>query len=314
MNLFREQDISNFIGRTPLVPLRSLSQGLPGMVAAKMESMNPLSSVKDRIGRSMIEDAEQRGLLQPGGTIVEATSGNTGLALAFIGAARGYRVILVMPDTMSIERRRMLSALGAELELTPGSGGMNSALERAGRILGEVEGAWQPGQFGNPANPKAHREGTAEEILTDSAEAGETIGAFVAGVGTGGTITGVGERLKENDSGVRVVAVEPDASPVLSGGEPGPHGIQGIGAGFVPDVLNRSVIDEIFRVSLEDARDMSNRLAREEGILAGFSAGANVRAALQTASRKDFEGKLVVTVICDTGERYLSTTLYQEDV
>jgi cysteine synthase A len=277
----------------------------------KLESHNPLSSVKDRIGLSMVLDAERRGTLGPGATIVEATSGNTGIALAYVGAVRGYPVVLTMPETMSLERRRLLSAFGARLVLTPGNRGMNGAVEEAARIVAETPGAFWPRQFANQANPSTHLKATAEELLKDT---GGRIGAFVAGVGTGGTVTGVGRRLKEVLSGIVIAAVEPSASAILSGQMPGPHGIQGIGAGFVPEVFDRGVIDEVIPVSEDDAIAMARRLAREEGVLAGISAGANVHAALDLAERRDSREGPVVTVICDSGERYLSTRLFDDDV
>ncbi|MFW6158764.1 MAG: cysteine synthase A, partial [Planctomycetota bacterium] len=269
-----------------------------------------LSSVKDRIGVRMIDAAERRGLVGEHSVIVEPTSGNTGIALAFVCAARGHRLILTMPDTMSAERRQLLRALGAELVLTPGEDGMAGAVRKADQIAAETEHSFTPQQFENPANPAAHRETTAEEIWRDTD--GE-LDVFVAGVGTGGTITGVGTVLKERDPGVRIVAVEPEGSPVLSGGEPGPHTIQGIGAGFVPDVLRRELIDEVVTVADDAAGTMARRLAREEGILAGISSGANVHAAVAIARRDESDGKRIVTVVCDTGERYLSTPLFRDE-
>ncbi len=302
-------DMTTLVGKTPLVQLNRLSEGLPGRVLVKLESFNPGSSVKDRIGLAMIEAAERDGVLRPGATIVEATSGNTGIALAWVGAVKGYRVILTMPDTMTIERRRLLQAFGADLRLTPGSEGMKGAVALAEEIVSKTPGSVMAKQFQNPANPQVHRETTAEEIWDDT---DGSVDIFVAGVGTGGTITGVGSRLKELRSNIKAVAVEPDGSPVLSGGKPGPHKIQGIGAGFIPDVLNRDVLDEVIQVSAEDATDTARRLAKEEGILCGVSAGANVWAALQLAARDESKGKTIVTVICDTGERYLSTWLFEE--
>lgn len=302
-------NITESVGNTPLVRLNRLSKGLPGTVAVKMESHNPLGSVKDRIGLAMINAAENSGVLKPGGTIIEPTSGNTGIALAFVAAARGYRLILAMPETMSVERRGLMKILGAEIVLTPGEKGMRGAVARAEELLAETPGAYMPQQFKNPANPAIHRATTAEEIWRDTQGA---IDIFVAGVGTGGTITGVAEVIKQRKPGFKAIAVEPADSPVLSGGSPAPHKIQGIGAGFVPDVLRRDLLDEIILARHEDAGETSRRLAKEEGILAGISAGANVWAALQVAQRPENEGKLIVTVICDTGERYLSTWLYQQ--
>ena len=302
-------NMTELVGRTPLVQINRLAAGLPGRVLAKLENFNPGSSVKDRIGLAMVEAAERDGTLKPGATIVEATSGNTGIALAWVGAVKGYRVILTMPDTMSVERRRLLLAFGAELRLTPGPEGMKGALALAEEIVAETPGAVMARQFQNPANPQVHRDTTAEEIWDDTEGA---VDFFVAGVGTGGTVTGVGSRLKERKPALVAIAVEPTASPVLSGGSPGPHKIQGIGPGFIPDVLDRDVLDEVITVSAEDATETARRLAREEGILCGVSAGANVRAALQVAARPENEGRTVVTVICDTGERYLSTWLFEE--
>jgi cysteine synthase len=305
-----KKDMTELVGNTPMVELNRLAAGLPGRVAVKLENFNPASSVKDRIGLAMIEAAERDGSLVPGSTIVEATSGNTGIALAYIGAVKGYKVILTMPDTMSSERRRLLSAFGADLELTPGPDGMNGAVARAREIVANTPGAIMASQFTNPANPEVHRRTTAEEIWRDTDGA---VDVFVAAVGTGGTITGVGSRLKQLKPALTAVAVEPDSSAVLSGERPGPHKIQGIGPGFVPDILDRSVIDEIIRVTAPDATAITRRLAKEEGILGGVSAGANVWAALQVAARDESKDKLIVTVICDTGERYLSTWLFEED-
>jgi cysteine synthase A len=275
-----------------------------------MENRNPLASVKDRIARGMILAAEKSGELAPGGTIVEATSGNTGIGLAWIGAQRGYRVILTMPETMSLERRRLLRALGAQLELTPGSGGMGSASERAREITSRTAGAVMMNQFSNPANPNAHESTTGPEIWRDT-DGG--VDVFVAGVGTGGTITGTGRYLRKQRSNIELVAVEPADSPVLSGGEPGPHGIQGIGAGFVPEVLDTSLLTRISTVETATAGATARKLATEEGVFTGISGGANVAAALELAGREEYEGKTIVTVICDTGERYLSTWLYEEE-
>ena len=303
------RNMTELVGRTPVVRLNRLTAGLPGTVLVKLENFNPASSVKDRIGLAMVEAAEAEGLLKPGSIIVEATSGNTGIALAWVGAVKGYRVILAMPDTMSVERRRLLRAFGAELELTPGPEGMRAAVARAREIVSRNPGAVMADQFQNPANPRIHRETTAEEIWSDTEG---RIDVFVAAVGTGGTISGVGGRLKELNPEIRAVAVEPDTSAVLSGGEPGPHKIQGIGAGFIPEVLDRSVIDEVITVSSSDATTTARDLASKEGILAGVSAGANVWAALVLAARQENRGKTIVTVICDTGERYLSTWLFEE--
>jgi cysteine synthase len=302
-------DMTELVGNTPLVRINRLAEGLPGQVVAKLENFNPASSVKDRIGLAMIEAAERDGSLKPGGVIVEATSGNTGIALAYVGAVKGYAVILTMPDTMTTERRRLLSAFGAQLELTPGADGMKGALARAQQIVDNTPNSILASQFKNPANPLVHRRTTAEEIWADT---NGSVDVFVAGVGTGGTITGTGSRLKELKPELKAIAVEPDASPVLSGGEPGPHKIQGIGAGFVPDVLDRDVVDEVIRVTVEDATRTARELATKEGILGGVSAGANVWAALRVAGRPENAGKTVVTVICDTGERYLSTWLFEE--
>jgi len=301
--------ITELIGRTPLLRLNRVANGIGGRVLVKMESMNPLSSVKDRIGLSMIEDAERKGKINKSTVIVEPTSGNTGIALAFVAASRGYRLILTMPETMSVERRSLLKALGADIILTPGSEGMKGAISKAQEILENSPSAFMPQQFENPANPEIHRKTTAEEIWEDSD--GE-VDFLVAGVGTGGSITGIGEVLKERKSDFKVIAVEPVESPVLSGGAPGPHKIQGIGAGFVPPVLNTEIIDEIIKVDSSDAFQTSRNLAKREGILAGISAGANVWAALEVARRPENSGKTVVTILCDTGERYLSTKLFDQ--
>lgn len=297
--------ITDLIGQTPLLRLRRLVK--PGMadVYVKVEYFNPGGSVKDRIALGMIKDAEERGLLREGGTIVEPTSGNTGIGLAMIAAARGYRLIVVMPDTMSIERRLLMAAYGAEFVLTPGASGMNGAIDEAKRLVSENPDYYMPQQFENPANPQAHRLSTALEIIDQLPE----IDAFVAGIGTGGTITGVGEILKTRLPGIKIIGVEPAGSSVLSGGNAGPHKIQGIGAGFVPAVLNRTVLDEIMRVSNEEAFTVTRRLACEEGLLVGISSGAAVSAALQAAERLG-AGKKVVAIAPDTGERYLSTELF----
>jgi cysteine synthase A len=286
-----------------------MGAGSGAEIVAKLESFNPCSSVKDRIGLAMIEAAERAGRLKPGGRLVEPTSGNTGIGLAFVCAARGYRLTLVMPETMSVERRRILKLLGADIVLSPGTEGMRGAVRKAEALAAEDPGLFMPAQFDNPANPEVHRRTTAEEIWTDT---GGRLDAFVAGVGTGGTITGVAEALKPRLPGLRVVAVEPDASPVLSGGSPGKHAIQGIGAGFVPRVFRRGCVDEIVRVKDADALSTARRLAREEGILAGISSGAAVWAAIGLAGRPENRGKRIVVLLPDTGERYLSTALCEE--
>ncbi len=297
-------NITELVGNTPLVYLDRLAEGLKGRVTAKLESFNPMSSVKDRIALGMVEAAERDGRLKPGGAIIEPTSGNTGIGLAMVAAAKGYRAIIVMPDTMSAERCKIIVTLGAELVLTPGDRGMNGAIEKAKEILDSTPDSFMPMQFDNPANPDAHRRTTAEEIWRDTEG---RIDCLVAGVGTGGTITGISEALKERKPDFKAIAVEPEGSPVLSGGKPGKHKIQGIGAGFIPHVMNTEIIDEVIQVSNVDAADTMKQLAREEGIFGGISSGANVWAALQVAARPESEGKLIVTVICDTGERYLST-------
>jgi len=304
-----KENILKTIGNTPLVKLNRLTKGLDAQIFVKVESFNPLSSVKDRIGFAMIEAAEKDKLLNASSVIIEPTSGNTGVALAFVAAAKGYRLILTMPDTMSIERRKLLKMLGAELVLTEGPKGMKGAIEKAEELVKNTPNSFMPQQFNNPANPQIHRVTTAQEIWDDT---DGTVDIFVAGVGTGGTITGVGEVLKQRKPLVKVVAVEPKDSAVLSGKEPGLHKIQGIGAGFVPKVLNRDIIDEIVQVTNDNAGSISRRLAKEEGILAGISSGANVWAALELAKRKENSGKKIVTVIADTGERYLSTWLVEE--
>jgi len=304
--------ITDLVGRTPLIRLASLDAGTGARIVGKLESFNPAGSVKDRIGLAMIEAAERDGTLTPGASvIVEPTSGNTGIALAFVAAAKGYRCILTMPETMSLERRTLLRAYGAELVLTPGTDGMRGAIARAQEIAAEIPGAFVPQQFENPANPEVHRRTTADEIWNDTDGA---VDVLVAGVGTGGSITGVGEVLRERKPGFTSVAVEPVDSPVLSGGQPSPHRIQGIGAGFVPAVLNTDVYDEVVQCAADDAFVMARRLARECGILCGISAGANVWAALQIAQRPESAGKTIVTFLCDTGERYLSTPgLFDDD-
>jgi cysteine synthase A len=290
-----------------LVRLNTIGRGLPGVITAKIESMNPLGSVKDRIGVAMIQAAEAQGLITPDTLIVEPTSGNTGIALGFVCAAKKYRLILTMPETMSLERRKLLKHLGAELVLTPGAQGMTGAINRAREIVAETKGAFLPNQFTNPANPEAHRRTTAEEIWRDTAGA---VDFLVSGVGTGGTITGVSEVIKARKPSFQAIAVEPAASPVLSGGKPGPHKIQGIGAGFIPEILNTKIIDEVLLVSNEEAFETARDVAKMEGILCGISSGAAVFAALTIARRLENRGKLIVTVLPSTGERYLSTDLF----
>ena len=300
-------NITALVGNTPLVKLNRITQGLNASLVAKLESYNPLSSVKDRIGVAMIEAAEEAGLIKEDTVVVEPTSGNTGIALAFVCAARGYRLIITMPDTMSIERRQLLAAFGAGLVLTPGTEGMPGAVKKAEELVSENPNYFMPLQFKNPANPQIHRETTAEEIWEDTD--GE-VDVVVAGVGTGGTITGIAEAIKPRKPEFKVIAVEPADSPVLSGGKPGPHRIQGIGAGFIPDVLRVDLVDEIIPVSNEDAKAMTGRLAREEGILAGISSGAAIWAAVEVAKRPENRGKLIVAILPDTGERYLTTSLF----
>lgn len=302
-------NLTDLIGRTPLLRLQRVAADIEAEVVVKLESFNPAGSIKDRIGFSMIKDAEDKGLISEDTVIIEPTSGNTGIALAFVCAARGYRLILTMPDTMSIERRNLLKAYGAELVLTPGLEGMRGAVEKAEQLAKEIPNAFIPQQFKNPANPAVHRATTAEEIWEDT---DGKVDIVVGGVGTGGTITGIGEVIKKRKPGFQVVAVEPFDSPVLSGGQPGPHQLQGIGAGFVPDVLNLRLVDEIFKVRNEEAFATARRLTREEGILAGISSGAAVFAALEVAKRPENKGKLIVAILPDTGERYLSTALFQE--
>jgi cysteine synthase A len=293
-------------GNTPLVRLDKMGAGLPGILLAKVESFNPMNSVKCRIGAAMLEAAEREGKLVPGGTVIEPTSGNTGIGLAFACAAKGYKLVLTMPETMSIERRKLAAMLGADVVLTSGKDGMLGSVRKAKELLPQIPGSFMPLQFENPANPEAHRRTTAEEIWADT---GGEVDCFVAGVGTGGTITGVGEVLKARRPGVRIVAVEPDASPVLAGGRPGPHRIQGIGAGFVPKILNRSILDEIVPVTNEAALDTAREIARTEGILVGISAGAALWAARTIAARRENAGKNIVVILPDSGERYLSTQL-----
>src|SRR5271154_2466518 len=302
-------DITKTIGRTPLVKLNRVTAGLEAEVAVKCEFFNPVSSVKDRIGAAMIEAAERDGLIGKDSTIIEPTSGNTGIALAFVCAAKGYHLILTMPDTMSVERRVLLRMLGADLILTPGAEGMPGAIRKAEQLIKENKDSFLPQQFNNPANPEIHRRTTAIEIWEDT---NGRVDAIVAGVGTGGTITGVGEVVKAKKPSFKAIAVEPVDSPVISGGKPGPHKIQGIGAGFIPKNLNTSIIDEVITVSNEDAFAMARRLAKEEGILCGISSGANVWAAMQYAKRPENKGKLIVTFAPSTGERYLSTALAAE--
>ncbi len=303
------EDITQLTGNTPLLRLNRIGSGLAADLVAKLESFNPLSSVKDRIGVAMIEDAEKKGLIKKGATIIEPTSGNTGVALAFVAAAKGYRLILTMPDTMSVERRQLLSIFGAEVVLTPGRAGMQGAIGKAEELLKSIPGSFMPQQFKNPANPEIHRRTTAEEIWRDTEG---KIDILVSGVGTGGTITGTAEGIKKRKPGLRVIAVEPKDSPVLSGGKPGAHKIQGIGAGFIPEVLKMDLIDEVIQVSNEDASRTARRLAKEEGILVGISSGAAAWAALEAGKRKENKDKLIVVILPDTGERYLSTWLFQE--
>jgi cysteine synthase A len=305
------QKLTDLIGRTPLLQLNKYGAevGATANVIAKLEYFNPLGSVKDRIAYAMIADAEEKGLVKEGTVIIEPTSGNTGIGLAFVAASKGYRLILTMPETMSVERRQLVAALGAEVVLTPGSEGMKGAIAKADELAASLPSAFIPQQFENPSNPKIHRETTAQEILADT---DGKIAAFVAGVGTGGTVTGVGQVLKEKAPGVKIFAVEPAASPVLSGGDPGPHKIQGIGAGFVPAVFDRRVVDEIITVSNEDAFETSRKVALAEGLLVGISSGAALFAATQAAKRPEFAGRNVVVLLPDTGERYLSTPLFNK--
>lgn len=302
-------DITKTIGNTPLVKLNRIAAGLDSTVLVKVESFNPLSSVKDRIGVSMVEDAEKRGAIKKGTVLIEPTSGNTGIALAFVAASKGYRLILTMPETMSVERRQLLSILGAEVVLTPGTEGMTGAIRKAEELAQELPDAIILQQFNNPANPEIHRKTTAEEIWNDT---DGKVDFVVAGIGTGGTLTGIAEIIKGRRKDFRAVAVEPETSPVLSGGKAGPHKIQGIGAGFVPSVLNRDIIDEVIRVKDEDAGNTARRLAKLEGILVGISSGAACWAALQLAGRPENKGKTIVAILPDTGERYLTTWLFKE--
>jgi cysteine synthase len=301
-------DITKTVGNTPLVRINRMAKGLGAKILVKVESFNPLSSVKDRLAVAMIDDAEEKGLIKEGTVIIEPTSGNTGIGLAFVCAARGYRLILTMPETMSIERRQLVAILGAEIVLTEGAKGMPGAVQKAEELSAEIPDSFIPQQFKNPANPEIHRKTTALEILSDTKG---DVDYFIAGIGTGGTITGVGEVLKDKLKGVKIIGVEPKDSPVLSGGKPGPHKIQGIGAGFVPDVLNRGIIDEIITVAHEDAGKTARSLAKEEGILAGISGGAAMWAGLEIAARPEAKGKTIVVLLPDTGERYLSTWLFQ---
>jgi cysteine synthase A len=301
------EDITMTVGFTPLVRINKLGSGR-AVILAKLESFNPCGSVKDRIALSMIEAAEEKGLLKQDTVIIEPTSGNTGIGLAFICAARGYRLILTMPESMSIERRKLLQLFGAELVLTPAEKGMPGAVEKAEQLLAQNPNAFMPQQFNNPANPRIHRETTAKEIWVD---ADGKVDIFVSGVGTGGTLTGCGEVLKKHNKNIRVIAVEPKDSPVLSGGKPGPHKIQGIGAGFIPQVLNRSVIDEIIQVSNRDAMETARQLAKKEGILAGISSGAAMWAAMLLSDRAENQNKTIVVILPDSGERYISTELFE---
>ncbi len=306
MNIY--PNMQQTIGRTPLVRLNRIGSDVDADIVAKLEFFNPLGSVKDRIAASMIDAAEADGKVGPDTLIVEPTSGNTGIALAFICAAKGYRLCLTMPETMSTERRKLLKHLGAELVLTPGEQGMKGAISEAERLLAKNDNVFMPNQFGNPANPKIHRETTAEEIWRDT---DGSIDIFIAGVGTGGTITGVSQALKPRKPELQVIAVEPDDSPVLSGGSPGPHKIQGIGAGFVPDVLDRSLVDDVVRVTNDESFEMARRLAKEEGILCGISSGAAIAAAVKVAKRDSSGGKRIVAILPSTGERYISTDLFK---
>lgn len=302
-------NVTELIGNTPLVKLNRLTEGLPGTVVAKLEFYNPANSVKDRIGKAIIDAAEKSGQLKPGGTIVEGTSGNTGIALALVGAARGYKVILTMPDTMSQERRVVLRAFGAELVLTPGAEGMKGAVAKANEIVENTDNAILASQFANPANPAIHEATTGEEIWADTEG---NVDYFVAGVGTGGTVSGAGAALRKHNPNVKIVAVEPAASPLLTKGEAGPHKIQGLGANFVPETLNRDILDEVIAITNEDAISTSRELATAEGILGGISAGANIKAALEIAARPEAEGKTIVAIIPDFGERYVSSVLYED--
>ncbi|MFC7848360.1 cysteine synthase A [Arthrobacter sp. NPDC057388] len=302
-------DVTQLVGGTPLVKLNRLTEGLDATVAVKLEFYNPANSVKDRIGVAIIDAAEKSGALKPGGTIVEGTSGNTGIALAMVGAARGYKVILTMPETMSTERRVMLRAFGAEIVLTPGSEGMRGAVEKAQEIVANTENSIWAQQFANEANPEIHRKTTAEEVWADT---DGKVDIFVSGIGTGGTITGVGQVLKERNPDIQIVAVEPKDSPILNGGAPGPHKIQGLGANFIPELLDTNVYDEVLDATLEDSVAVARELGIKEGILGGISSGAIVWGALELAKRPENAGKLIVAVVCDFGERYISTVLYDD--
>ena len=302
-------DISETIGKTPLVRLNSLTDGLQATVLAKLESANPAASVKDRIGAAIIDDAVASGSLKPGGTIVEGTSGNTGIALSMVAAARGFKAVIVMPDTMSVERRAVMRAYGAELILTPGSEGMKGAVAKAAEVAASRENAVLARQFANPANPDVHRRTSGPEIWEDT---DGDVDIFVAGIGTGGTITGAGGYLRDQKSDIRIVAVEPKDSPLLTEGKAGPHKIQGLGANFVPEILDREIYDEVIDVTLEDSLDIAKRLGKEEGILAGISSGANVWAALELAKKPENAGKTIVVIVCDYGERYVSTMLFED--
>lgn len=303
------KNITELIGNTPLVYLNKISEGCYAKIAVKIEAFNPLSSVKDRIALSMIEDGEKKGLINKDTVIIEPTSGNTGIGLAYIAAVKGYKIILTMPDTMSVERRKLLKILGAGIVLTPGSEGMSGAVKKAEELAGKNENTFLPQQFKNDSNPEVHRKTTALEIWDDT---DGKVDFFVAGIGTGGTITGVGEGLKDKKQSVKIIAVEPNDSAILSGGEPGTHKIQGIGAGFIPDVLDTKIYDEIIKVKNEDAFDKARRLAREEGIFAGISSGASLHAAIEIAKREENKDKLIVVLLPDTGERYLSLDFWDE--
>lgn len=309
MTLSLYNDITETIGKTPMIKLNRVAEGLPGTVYVKMESHNPLGSVKDRIGLAMINAAEAAGKITGDTAIIEPTSGNTGVALAFVCAAKGYKLTLCMPESMSLERRHLLKILGAELILTPAEKGMPGAVAKAEELCAENPNSFMPQQFNNEANPNVHASTTAEEIWLDT---DGKIDAIVAGVGTGGTITGVARTIKERKPDFKAVAVEPKGSPVISGGSPGPHKLQGIGAGFIPNNLDTSLVDEVIQITEEQAGEMARRVAREEGLLVGISAGGNIHAALELAARPEMEGKIIVTIGCDTGERYLSTWLFEE--